>query len=61
MISSTNLWITNGPVGDQGAFRTQAGGVYTYSFATGDQKVAHLCLYSRDSGFSPLCTPNLNN
>lgn len=55
------LWITKGPVGDAGAFNAQAFENYSYFFATGYQSVAHLCLYSRDNQFSPLCTPNLNN
>jgi len=56
------LWTGDlGPIGDQGAFpvHRRDGQIHTYFFAVGKRTSAHVCLYSRDFKFSPLCTPEL--
>src|SRR5947207_3001916 len=39
-------------VGDRGAFSVSPGSNNTYYFATGPQRSAYVCLYSRDGQFS---------
>src|SRR5689334_15431130 len=54
-----NLVTSSGTYGDEGSFEAYPGGDYSYFFAVGYKSWAHVCVYSRDNVFAPICSPDV--